>query len=213
MTDFDYYISELEQAVLSTDQVRAELLVSELSDTSTQDFVEKIIVPVMDRIGDGWEDGTVAIAQVYMGAKICESLISQSSDPQAEFRQPQLHFAITVFEDFHMLGKSIVCSVLRGVGYRVDDFGRTTLEQLVARVEQESIDILLVSTLMLRSALKIKELREQLNIKGLKTKLIVGGAPFRFDEQLWKEVGADATAVGTSQILPVIEALTEEAGK
>jgi len=204
MIDLSYYAKELEEAILSTDQIRAELILKELPDTSTQDFVEKIIVPAMDNIGDGWEDGSVAISQVYIGAKICESLIIQTSDPGAEFRQPQLHFAITVLEDFHLLGKSIVYSVLRGVGYRVDDFGRTTIEQLVDKVEQKSIDILLVSTLMLRSALKVQELRKLLDAKGLNTKILVGGAPFRFDSELWKEVGADATAVGTSELLPLI---------
>ncbi|MCU7940962.1 MAG: cobalamin-dependent protein [gamma proteobacterium symbiont of Bathyaustriella thionipta] len=211
MTNFEHYSRELEQAILSTDQIRAELILVDLGDISTQDFVEKIIVPAMDHIGDGWEDGSVAISQVYMGAKICESLILQTSDPEAKFRQPQLHFAITVLEDFHLLGKSIVYSVLRGLGYKVDDFGRTTVEQLVDMVEQESVDILLISTLMLRSALKIKELRNRLVERGLDIKLVVGGAPFRFDTQLWEEVGADATAVGTSELIPVIERLTGEA--
>jgi len=211
MTDLSYYAKELEEAILSTDQIRAELILKELPDTSTQDFVEKIIVPAMDNIGDGWEDGSVAISQVYIGAKICESLIIQTSDPSAKFRQPQLHFAITVLEDFHLLGKSIVYSVLRGVGYQVHDFGRTTIEQLADKVEQKSIDILLVSTLMLRSALKVQELRKLLDARGLNTKILVGGAPFRFDSELWKEVGADGTAVGTSELLPLIEKITGEA--
>jgi methanogenic corrinoid protein MtbC1 len=210
MTDLNYYAKELEQAILSTDHVGAELLLEDLSDISTQDFVEQIIVPAMESIGNGWEDGSVAISQVYMGAKICESLIGKSSDPGAKFRQPQLHFAITVLEDYHLLGKSIIQSVLKGYGYKVDDFGRTTIEQLVDKVEQESIDILLVSTLMLRSALKVKELRNLINERGLNTKIMVGGAPFRFDTELWKEVGADATAVGTSDLLPKIQVLTGE---
>ena len=209
MTDFNPS-DELKQAILSTDQVRAEQLLANLGEISTQDFVEKVIVPAMDQIGDGWEDGSVAISQVYMGAKICESLIIQTSDPDAKFRQPQLHFAITVLEDFHFLGKSIIYSVLRGLGYKVDDFGRTTIEQLVDKVEQESIDILLISTLMLRSALKIKQLRSLLKERGIKIKIVVGGAPFRFDKELWQEVGADATAVGTSELIPVIENLTGE---
>jgi len=210
MIDFDHYAEELKQAILSTDQSRAEQILVDLDIISTQEFVENIVVPAMDDIGDGWEDGSVAISQVYMGAKICESLIVQTSDPDAKFRQPQLHFAITVLEDFHLLGKSIVYSVLRGLGYQVDDYGRTTVEQLVEKVEEQSIDILLISTLMLRSALKIKELREQLEVRGLDIKIVVGGAPFRFDKQLWQEVGADATAVGTSDLIPVIEKLTGE---
>ena len=213
MINFSYYAEELLQSILTTDHIRAEQIVNDLPDISTQDFVEQVIVPAMNQIGDGWEDGSVAISQVYMGAKICEALIGKTTDPNAEFRQPQLNFAITVLEDFHLLGKSIVYSVLRGLGYRVDDFGRTTIEQLVDKVEQESIDILLISALMLRSALKIRELRDRLDERGIKIKIIAGGAPFRFDTELWKEVRADATAVGTKELLPIIEELTGEADK
>lgn len=213
MIDYSDYAEELLQAILSTDNFRAEQIINDLPKISTQDFVEQIIVPAMAQIGNGWEDGSVAISQVYMGAKICESLIAKTTDPTAEFRQPQLHFAITVLEDFHLLGKSIIYSVLRGLGYRIDDFGRTTVEQLVEKVEQESIDILLISTLMLRSALKIPDLRKRLEERGLRVKLLVGGAPFRFDTQLWQEVGADATAVGTTELIPILEELTGEADK
>jgi len=213
MTEFYRFSQELEQAILSTDQVRAEIILEQLSEASTQEFVEKVMAPAMERIGDGWEDGSVAISQVYMGAKICEALIKKTSDPSAKFRQPQLHFAITVLEDFHMLGKSIIYSSIKGLGYKVDDFGRTSVAQLLDKVEQESIDILLVSTLMLRSALKVKELREKFDERGLATKIVVGGAPFRFDLQLWKEVGAHATAVGTQDLLPVIKELTGEEDK
>lgn len=210
MNDLFEYSGELEQAILSTNQVKAEQLLLQLNEVSTQDFVEQVMVPAMQRIGNGWENGTVAISQVYMGAKICEKLIAKSSDPSGEFRQPQLHFAIAVLEDFHLLGKSIVYSAIRGIGYRIDDYGRVTVEQLVEKVAADSVDIILVSTLMLRSALRVKELRKSFDARGLQTKIIVGGAPFRFDQELWKEVGADATAVGTSELLPIIERLSGE---
>jgi len=36
--------------------------------------------------------------------------------------------------------------------------------------------------------------------------VIVGGAPFRFDPQLWKEIGADAMAYSAADAIAVIEA-------
>ena len=62
---------------------------------------------------------------------------------------------------------------------------------------------------MLRSALRVSDVKKQLQQQGVKTKIIVGGAPFRFDAQLWQEVGADATATNTQQLLPILEDYTE----
>ncbi|MDZ7777050.1 MAG: hypothetical protein U5L09_16260 [Bacteroidales bacterium] len=53
-------------------------------------------------------------------------------------------------------------------------------------VHKEKIKILLLSVLMLPSALHVKDLKQKLNGTGVK--IVVGGAPFRFDENLWKEV-------------------------
>ncbi len=35
-------------------------------------------------------------------------------------------------------------------------------------------------------------------------KIVVGGAPFRFDDQLWREVGADAMCRTASEAVDVI---------
>ncbi|MCA1788103.1 MAG: cobalamin-binding protein, partial [Desulfobacteraceae bacterium] len=59
--------------------------------------------------------------------------------------------------------------------------------------------------LMLPSALKIQAVKEKLARIGCDVKLIVGGAPFRFDDQLWKKVGADAMCRDASDAVSVIE--------
>ncbi len=54
------------------------------------------------------------------------------------------------------------------------------------------------------------DLRRQLQERGLTVVIVVGGAPFRFDDDLWKEVGADATAAGAKDLLPLMKRITEE---
>ena len=58
---------------------------------------------------------------------------------------------------------------------------------------------------MLPSALKIKQVRDKLVEMALDVKIVVGGAPFRFDAQLWQEVGADAMCRTASEALPLIK--------
>ena len=44
---------------------------------------------------------------------------------------------------------------------------------------------------------------------GCKTKIIVGGAPFRFDSRLWEEVGADAVGIFASEAPGLVDKLAE----
>ena len=79
-----------------------------------------------------------------------------------------------------------------------------TVEQLVERAKANHIDLLLVSTLMLRSALRVKALRELCDRELPGARIIVGGAPFRFDPGLWREVGADAVAATAGEVVPLV---------
>ena len=65
--------------------------------------------------------------------------------------------------------------------------------------------MLLVSTLMLSSALRVRELSALLRNAGSTMKLVVGGAPFLFDERLWREVGADAMGRCATEAPRIVE--------
>jgi methanogenic corrinoid protein MtbC1 len=156
--------------------------------------VESIVVTSLERIGRDWETGKVALSQVYMSGRICEDLMTATypeNDVQARISGK---CGIAILNDYHMLGKRIVLSALRSAGFNIQDWGRLTPEQVVSRIEENGTEVALLSTLMLSSALCVRDVRARLDAKGLKCKLLVGGAPFRLDKNLWKEVGADSTA-------------------
>jgi len=54
--------------------------------------------------------------------------------------------------------------------------------------------------------LKVADLKKMLI--NYPVKVIVGGAPFRFDSSLWKEVGADAFGYNASDAFDIIQSLT-----
>ena len=74
------------------------------------------------------------------------------------------------------------------------------------------MEILLISTLMLRSALEVSKVREALKKKGALVKILVGGAPFNMDSGLWQVVGADRMAKTTAETVAMINQLTAEKG-
>ena len=118
--------------------------------------------------------------------------------------------AIAGLEDYHLLGLRIVYSSLRASGFSLLNYGRIDLDGLVKRVKTDDIRILLVSVLMLPSALRIRQLRERLDAEGCRPKLLVGGAPFRFDEHLWREIGADAVGHTASEAVTAVMRLSQE---
>jgi len=198
-------ITTFMQALLSLDRLAVrQILDDHTHQTTPIKFVEEVVVVALERIGTEWMEGTIALSQVYMSGRICEELIDEILPPGDPDRKNQPKMAICVLSDHHKLGKIIVCSLLRASGFELSDYDTIEVDDLIDRVEKGKIKILLISVLMLPSALKIKKIKEKLADKDLDIKIIVGGAPFRFDSQLWQEVGADAMCNSASDAVRVI---------
>jgi methanogenic corrinoid protein MtbC1 len=199
----------LEQSLLSLDQEGAEIIILKaIQEESTVKVVGTLVSDTLKRIGDSWEKGNLSLSQVYMSGVICEKIIDKVLPPSVPYRSNQPKAAIAVFEDFHLLGKRIVYSTLRASGIELMDLGGgLSVNKLAKIVREEDIKILLVSVLMLPSALHIKDLRDQLS--DLDVKIIVGGAPFRFDDKLWTEIGADYYGKDSAEALEIVHKLME----
>jgi methanogenic corrinoid protein MtbC1 len=56
---------------------------------------------------------------------------------------------------------------------------------------------------------RVRQLLSEQGLEG-RIKIIVGGAPYRFDDQLYRQVGADAWAENAIEAGPVIARLIRE---
>ena len=143
-----------------------------------------------------------------MSGVICEELIDKYLPKMQIKRKEVPRMAIAVLQDQHALGKRIVTSVLRAGGFEIMDFGQgLSVEALVYKTIEQRVEILLISTLMLPSAMKVKAVKEQLAAQGAFPRIIVGGAPFRLDTNLWQVVGADVDGKNAVSIVGTIEAM------
>lgn len=197
---------QLVDALMAADRLGAQSIV----DGATEDLppigvVENLIVPALEFLGRGWEKGDLALSQVYMGGRICERMVDALMPPASPDRKDQPRMAVCVLQDHHMLGKQIVYSLLRAGGFELTDYGYMTVDAVVRRVVEDRIKVLLISVLMLPSALQIQQVTAALQKTAPDTKVVVGGAPFTFDGQLWQEVGAHAVCTSASDVVPVIE--------
>jgi len=211
MDDLEGARIELERALLANDRTEArELLVFRCRDLPPLDRIDKLVCPVLDKIGIRWERGEVSLSQVYLSTKLSEELVDEIIVVNDALRRSTPAIAVSVLEDHHMLGLKVVRMTLQSAGYDVIDYGRTTPDEIVRLACHDQVRYLLISTLMLRSALLVKDVRELLEANGCDMQIIVGGAPFRFDPQLWRRVRADFTTTSPIEAIEYIRSREAE---
>ena len=173
--------------------------------------IEWLLTESLSKIGHDWENGDVSLAQVYMSGKICENIIREilPESKKEAHNLPQVY--TVVLEDYHVIGQRILNSILRINGYEVIDLGYgISVDELVSNVIEKKVKYLMISTLMLRAALKIKEFSQKIKEQNIRLKVIVGGAPFNFDKNLWNEVGANAMGGSTSEGVQILNQMKKE---
>lgn len=199
------------EALETLDRIGAESVAKEAqSELTPLQVVDQVVVPALEQIGLAWEKGDVALSQVYMSGRICEELVEQVLPPSDPDRKHQPRSAIVVLCDYHMLGKRIVYSQMRASGFELFDYGRMDVDELVERALADGIRVLLISVLMLPSALKVKQVCARLRAADVPIRIAVGGAPFLFDDKLWQEVGADAMGRNAAEAVSLVEGWMRE---
>ena len=204
-------IKSFRDALESLDRVGADSIFRQALTTLTPiQAVEQLVIPALEQIGVAWEAGNVALTQVYMSGRFCEELVERVLPPSDPGRKHQPRSAIVVLNDYHLLGKRIVYSVMRASGFELFDYGRMDVNELVERVLADKIRVLLISVLILPSALMVREVCARLKAADDVIKIVVGGAPFLFDAQMWQAVGADAMGHNAADAVRIVGHLMKE---
>src|ERR1700690_4045451 len=114
MAEYRDIENALLHALLSVDRLAAtKLLTDTTAEWALSERIERLVTPVMTRIGEGWENGRVSLAQTYMSGVICEDIVGSILPSQSAIKKKQLPMAIVTLEDHHSLGRKIVASFIR----------------------------------------------------------------------------------------------------
>jgi methylmalonyl-CoA mutase cobalamin-binding domain/chain len=114
----------------------------------------------------------------------------------------------TVKGDLHDIGKNIVATMLRGVGFQIEDLGiNVPAKNFVQRVQEYQPDVLALSALLTTTMPEMKVVLRALTEAGLrdKVKVIVGGAPL--NEKFANDIGADGYAKDAGSAVDVVKSL------
>jgi len=204
-------IEAFQTALLQIDRIKAdEIFKGCYLENKKFEALEYLTMGALENIGAGWEEGEFSLSQVYMSGVICEEQIEKYMSKFNATTQKDTKIGIAVLQDHHALGKRIVYSILRASGYGVLDFGQGLgVDEIVEKTIEKQLDFLLISTLMLPSALQVKTVVEKLREKNSTVKIIAGGAPFRLDNSLWQKVDADADGKNGTTVSKIIEKLAK----
>ena len=74
MGDHDLLAGKFYDALVAIDRVHAAEIAAEAASDGLA-FIESAVVPALVRIGTDWEEGKIALSQVYLGSRIAEAVV------------------------------------------------------------------------------------------------------------------------------------------
>jgi len=216
----DAHLSAYYDAVFDTDRDRALAVVKRALDEgiSPEEVIFTIVIPCMEKmIGGMMTDSLVTLSQHFLASQIAEEVADTLIPLFKTAPEMQGHIVIgTSFGDFHGLGKKIVSGCLRAKMFQVTDVGiNVRPERFVEEALAVGAQVIGISSMMVHTAVGEhgpRRVRELLREQGLedRIKIVVGGAPYRFHDTLYREVGADAWGVTAIEGAEVIARLIRE---
>jgi methanogenic corrinoid protein MtbC1 len=209
------YQEEFLACLLGAEFYRAqEIIDCAAKEFSAEDVLLEVVIPAINKLGDRWAKKDIALTQLYVASRIAEEAINKLT-PRLRARPPVKGRAVigTIYGDHHAFGKDVVIKFLRAARVEVVDLGLSVEpETFVDRAIKEKADIIFVSALMLHTAMRISEISELLKEKKQRIKLVVGGAPFNFDKNLYRKLGAHETVRNAADAVNVVRKLMEGRG-
>ena len=197
-------IRDYNAAVFDTDKDAAFAVINDAlaKGVSAEDIVFNVVIPAVEEMMSNiTKDPDTNLAQHFMTAQIAAEVTEKMLLKFA--RPPDILGRVvigTAAGDLHSLGKRIVMGCLKALMVDVIDLGvNVPAEKFVDAAIEKDAQVIAVSAMMVHTASGengVRKVRQILKDRGLESrfKVVVGGAPYRFDNELYKIVGADGWA-------------------
>ena len=192
-------------------KARAQAITSELlSKMQPMDIVNNEIIPTLNRIGEGFERGSVYLPQLLMSAESAKAAfeVIKSAMPEGEGSKAKIVLA-TVEGDVHDIGKNIVRLLLENYGYAVIDLGKNvSKDRIVEAVLESGAELVGLSALMTTTVPAMEATIAALRVHAPGCKVMVGGAVLT--EEYAVRIGADGYAADAMEAVRLADKLIVE---
>jgi 5-methyltetrahydrofolate--homocysteine methyltransferase len=207
-------LQEIYEAVVVGDAAAMEKLVQEAMEggVSPQRIIAESLVTAMGEVGERFERAEFFVPEMLSASRAMEAGLGVLRPllGNTELSTAGRVVIGTVQGDVHDLGKNLVCTMLTGAGFEVQDLGSDVApERFVDAVRRDGTDIVAMSALMTTTMPVMARTLEALAAAGLRrgVKVLVGGAPL--SQEYSEEIGADGYAVDASSAVRKARELLE----
>lgn len=158
------------------------------------DIINAYLIPALDVVGKGFENGSVFLPQLLMSAEAAKDSFAVLKDAIAKTGAPAEHMdkivLATVKGDIHDIGKNIVKVLLENYSFDVIDLGKDVAPELILQtVLEQDIKLVGLSALMTTTVVSMKETIKLLRKQAPECKVMVGGAVL--NQEYANMIGAD----------------------
>jgi corrinoid protein of di/trimethylamine methyltransferase len=194
------FLKECAQAIIEGDAVGAESLAGRAlgGKKPILEVIEKGFVIGIREVGRLWEEGTIFLPELVMGAEAMKKAMAvlQPALKESEASSSLGHVVIGTIEgDIHDIGKTLVATMLSANGFEITDLGADVpVGRFVDEAVEKGAGCIAVSALLTTTMHGQKKVIEELMSRDARgeIKVMVGGAPC--NEHWAKEIGADGYA-------------------
>ncbi|MGN1002581.1 MAG: homocysteine S-methyltransferase family protein [Oscillospiraceae bacterium] len=197
----------LEDAIIRGLKAEAGRLAEKALETEEElALVEGRLIPALDRVGEGYEQGKVFLPQLLAAAQAAQAVFeavraSITAKGGTPVKKGTLIIA-TVQGDIHDIGKNIVRTVLENYGYQVLDLGRDVPpEAVVQTTVEQNVRLVGLSALMTTTLPAMEETIRRLKALPDPPAVMVGGAVVTPDYA--RQMGADYYARDARQSVEI----------
>jgi methylmalonyl-CoA mutase cobalamin-binding domain/chain len=198
VTTRDGVFAQVKQDVLDGNQsaVVEHALALIVQGVPATEILDRGLIAAMDVIGRRFTTGEAFIPEVLLSARAMNKAVEALGPHLASSAEQRGKVLIgTVAGDMHDIGKNMVVTMLKGVGFEVKDLGiNVPRETFVEEVSHFQPDILGLSALLTTTMTEMRHVIAALDEHHLRArcKVMVGGAPV--SESFAHEIGADGWA-------------------
>lgn len=177
--------------------MKAETLAAVKELLKTEDamtIVNNHLIPALDRVGQGFEKGTIFLPQMMQAATAAQGGFELIKDHLAQSGQEKVSkgcvILATVKGDIHDIGKNIVKVIMENYGFEIIDLGRDVPpETVVETMLKKDIKLVGLSALMTTTLGSMEETIQAVKATKPDCKVMVGGAVLT--AEFAERIGAD----------------------
>jgi 5-methyltetrahydrofolate--homocysteine methyltransferase len=203
-------LDKLQEALIAGKKNDVEALVDQAlsSGIPSRQILNQGLIAGMEKLGILFKNNEVFIPEVLVAARAMNAgltklepyLIKDKVEPKG------LVVIGTVKGDLHDIGKNLVAMMLKGAGYKIIDLGAdVAAEKFIDAARTNKANVVALSALLTTTMIQMKSVIQSIQAAGLKTPVIVGGAPLTQDYA--DQIGARGYAPDAASAVDVVNKL------